>query len=144
MKKRSVILFSVFLFLMFLGMSGVYAATSAKLNFCDYSGTIRVMKILGYVLLLVKILVPIILMGVVIIDLAKNLIAGKSEELTKCFSTFIKRLIASFIVFLIPTIMNYVFNVFLENDDTNFQACTVCMFDVNDCVIPNSDPNVDN
>lgn len=143
MKKTKYInIFFLIIVIFFLGINFVYASTSAELHFCEYAGTLRTMKIIGYMILIVKILVPILLIAFAIIDLFKVVLSGKSEDITKSASTILKRVVAGFVVYLIPTALNYVFNTLISNDESNFQACTVCLFDTKDCKIPTTDPNV--
>lgn len=68
-------------------------------------------KITSMVVTFIKIAVPIILIILGMIDLAKAVIASKEEEIKKAQQLFIKRLIAAVVVFLIVTIVQVLFNI---------------------------------
>lgn len=142
-RRKTIMPYLIILFIFFLGINFVYASTTAKLNFCEYAGTIRVMKIIGYLITIIKIVVPILIIAFAMMDLTKVLISGKTEDLSKITVMVIKRIIAGFIIFLIPTLMNYIFNNLIDNNDSNFQACTTCLFNTKECVIPVSDPKIE-
>ena len=55
-----------------------------------------------------KIIVPIIIIGLGSLDLGKAVVAGKEDEMKKAQKTFVRRLIAGIVVFLIPVILNIV------------------------------------
>lgn len=59
----------------------------------------------------IKIVVPIILIILGMIDLAKAVIASKEDEIKKAQQLFIKRLIAAVVVFLIVVIVQVLFNL---------------------------------
>lgn len=68
-------------------------------------------NITSMVVTFIKIAVPIILIILGMIDLAKAVIASKEEEIKKAQQLFIKRLIAAVVVFLIVTIVQVLFNI---------------------------------
>lgn len=53
-----------------------------------------------------KIIVPILIIVLGMLDFAKAAIASKDDEIKKAQSTFIKRLIAGVVVFLVPIIID--------------------------------------
>ena len=121
----------------------VYAeTTSAKLHFCEYPGTLRALKILGFVLTIVKIVLPIIIIIVSSIDFAKIAINGKSDDLMKTIPSLAKRLIAAFVIFLLPSLLDFAFTTLVDNDTSKFTECTTCIFDTENCEIPEENPNV--
>ena len=62
--------------------------------------------IINKVLTYIRILVPIVIILLGSFDLAKAVIAGKSDEMKKAQSTFFKRIIAGICVFLAPIFVN--------------------------------------
>lgn len=88
---------------------------------------------LGWVFLIIKILVPVILIAVGSIDFFKAVMASKDDEIKKASKTLIVRAIAGIIIFLIPSILEFIVGVF---DDSNiykgsFKDCTECMLNPN-------------
>lgn len=140
MKLKNMFKYFSFIFLMIvLSVSNVYA-TDSDVHFCEYPGTLRALKIFGIILLILKIVVPILIMFVTVVDFVKPILSGKSEDLTKNISTFAKRLVAAFLIYFLPGIFDYIFNDLITYDNPSLQACTICLLDTNNCVIPDSEP----
>lgn len=59
----------------------------------------------------VKIVVPIILIILGIIDMVKATSSQKEDEMKKAQTTFVKRLIAGLLVFFVVAIVQFLFNV---------------------------------
>lgn len=55
-----------------------------------------------------RIIIPILVIGLGTMDLAKAVVASKPDEMTKAQKTFIKRCIVGVVAFFIPTIMNII------------------------------------
>lgn len=79
-----------------------------KINSCKdlFSDTFRA-KILQF-LNIIKIAVPIMLIALGTVDFAKAVFSGNADEMKKSQKTFIKRLIASVLVFLVPVFVNLI------------------------------------
>lgn len=144
MKKiniKNLILFSIVgITFLSLGVNIVYAATSAKLSFCEYAGVRRAFKIAGLIINMVKIIVPLIIIITGMIGFAKPIISGKTEDITANAMTLVKKVIAGLVIFLLPGICDYAFSLIPNYDNSSMAACTTCLLDVNGCTIPTSDP----
>ena len=81
---------------------------------------------------LIKILTPIVLIILGMIDYSKAVIAGNEDEMKKSSARFIKRVIAGVIVFLVIAIVQFAFNL-LGNNDTF--SCFSCFVSGKDCNI---------
>lgn len=145
-KTINYILFALIMFTL-VGI-GIYFAktetieyTSGELKFCDYRNTRITLRTLGYIITIIKIAVPIILIAVGMMDFFKVVLSGKSEDISKAVSTVIKRCIAGIIVFLVPTLMNYVFNDLIEYNDPSTKNCTKCILDPGKCNVDVKDPS---
>lgn len=125
-----------------ISFNNVYAATSSKLYFCQRPDILRMFKIMGIIIVIVKILVPIILMFSAIARLTKVVISGKDDDMKKSISGIIKSAIAGIIIFLLPSALNYVFTELVDFDDSSYTACSTCLFDTSNCKIPDSEPDV--
>lgn len=70
-----------------------------------------ILLIIAKILYYVKIIIPILLIVLIIFDLVK-VVAGNADEKTKkdAVNNAVKRVIYAVIVFLIPTIVTFVFN----------------------------------
>ncbi len=67
----------------------------------------QIRKILTYV----KILVPILIIAMGIIDFSQAMFAGKEEEMKKAQTRFTKRLIIGVVIFLLPTLINFMLDI---------------------------------
>lgn len=65
--------------------------------------------IIHYIYLGIQIIVPILLIIFGMIDLAKAITAQKEEEIKKAQSGFLKKLVLAVIVFLVFTIVQFIF-----------------------------------
>ena len=83
----------------------------------------------------IKIVVPILLIIYGMLDLGKAVMAQKEDEIKKGQQTFIKRLVAAAIVFLVVFIVQIVFNL-VANDSGNIWGCVDCFINYSD-----SNPN---
>lgn len=81
------------------------------LSVCQESYMLRIFYIIKVAIQAICIAVPIILIVIVSIDLAKNLLAKNKDAITESFGTIVKRLLAAIIVFLIPTFVSLLCNM---------------------------------
>jgi len=91
-------------------------------DFCRTSGGLRALLLVSYVLKILFILVPIIIIIMSIIHLSK-VVTGKSEEETRNFiASFLKRITAAILVFVMPSFVTYM--VGLGGEDTyEYKVC---------------------
>ena len=75
-------------------------------------------KYLGYI----HIIVPIMVLALGVYDFFRAMIASKEDEMKKAQKRFIIRLIAGVLVFLAPTIVNIIIDIF-NNAVTDKEAC---------------------
>jgi ABC-type spermidine/putrescine transport system permease subunit II len=74
------------------------------------------------ILMIPKIAVPVIIIGLGMLDFSKAVLASKEDEMRKAQSTFIKRVLIGVTVFFVPTIINvlmYIMDVVLGVTSTN-------------------------
>ena len=80
---------------------------------------------------LIKIVVPILLVVFGMLDLGKAVMAQKEDEIKKGQQTFVKRLIAAVIVFLVVFVVEIVLGLVAPRDSNdNIWGCFDCL--VND------------
>lgn len=93
--------------------------------------TYQTWRFLGYLLFILKIIVPIAIIIMGSIDLGKAVVANDSDQMKKSTSLFIKRIIAGIIIFFIPTIVNIVFNLIgnYGNVSRDYTDCFNCLLD---------------
>ncbi len=97
-------------------------------GFC--ASTANVWQIVGYALLVFKIVIPILLIIFGIIDLGKAVIASKEDEIKKATGSLVRRAIAAVIIFLLPTIVSYLIGMAggLSDEATlDYSVCKNCI-----------------
>ncbi len=103
-------------------------------GFCANSAD--VWQFIGYILMVVKIVIPIILIVLGALDLGKAVIASKDDEITKAVTKFFKRVIAAVVIFFIPTIIGLIFNLvgsFQDDVKADFDVCKECIVSPKNC-----------
>lgn len=88
-------------------------------------------RFIGYILAIIKILIPILLILIGSIDIIKSMISLNKESLNKNIILFTKRLIAAVVIFFIPLIINF-FMIKITQIDS---SCLNCVLDVNTCKV---------
>ncbi len=109
---------NIFLTLAKTGGSGI--------GFC--TATANIWQLIGYVVLVFKIVIPILLIIFGIIDLGKAVVAGKQDEVKKNVMNLVWRVIAGIIIFLIPTIISFIIGFVgnFNNDSAVREDYNVC------------------
>jgi hypothetical protein len=120
--------------------SNVYADVVADVKVCDSPGVLRTMKILGILIVLIKVIVPLLLIIMSIIDFGKSVIAGNAEDLKKNTVIFFKRCVAGAIILILPSLINFLFDNLVDRDEAKYQVCSNCLFNPNNCSIPDKEP----
>lgn len=110
---------------LFLTMDAIVGGAD---GFC--SQTANIWQILGYVLLVFKIVIPILLIIFGMIDLGKAVIASKEDEIKKATGSLVRRAIAAVIIFLLPTLISFIMTIvggFSSDAKEDFDVCKSCI-----------------
>lgn len=89
-------------------------------EFCDTSSVLKVIMFAKELIKIIFVLVPIGLIIMTSIDIAKNIISGKEDDMKKNVNIAIKRVIMAVIVFFIPTIVSVVNGLVEESTNGSF------------------------
>ena len=90
-------------------------------------------KLVSTAIDLIKIVVPILLVVFGMLDLGKAVMAQKEDEIKKGQQTFVKRLIAAVIVFLVVFIVELAIGLVApKGDNDNIWGCFDCLVN-NEC-----------
>ena len=101
-------------------------------NFC--AETASIWKILGWLVLIIKIVIPLLLIVFGMIDLGKAVIASKDEAIKSSVSSLVKRFIAAVAIFFVPTLVSAVFNMIgVTTDNNDYNTCVQCVTNVSSC-----------
>lgn len=111
--------------------SGIADEGVSTLNdFC--SGTVLgAFTTIGWILFFLKIAIPVIIIVLGTIDLAKAVISSKDDAIKKSVKSLVLRAIAGILIFFIPTILSFIISLIDDNNIYNgsFKNCTQCMLD---------------
>ena len=113
-------------------------STSQSSNFVGNSPCAKLkspLKFIGYILLIVKIIIPLLLIVFGIIDLFKAVTGGKDGEIAKSLKTFAFRLIGGVAIFFVPTIISFVFTLVdgFDQVESEYNICQKCILNVSEC-----------
>lgn len=127
-KNVKKVLFLIVLVALMTVTTPVFARTISSCDVAFGSEAIIDYKIPHTISLIVKairVIVPVILVLLGMIDLVKGITAGKEDEIKKGQSTFIKRLIAAALVFFVFVIVQLLVSLVADSNDK--QGISDCM-----------------
>ena len=101
-------------------------------NFC--AGTAGVWRMIGYIIYVIRIVIPIIIILLGTIDLGKAVIAGEDKKVKEAQKAFIMRIVYGVAIFFVFTIVEVIFGVLgIDFDRGDPKICWDC------ATKPNSD-----
>ncbi|HIS12812.1 MAG TPA: hypothetical protein IAB40_06880 [Candidatus Onthocola stercoravium] len=92
--------------------------------------TAEVWQIIGYAFLVLKIVIPIILVVLGIVDIGKAVLSSDEKLIKDGVMKLVKRVIAAVIIFFIPTVINVLFQFiggFSESIRNDYDNCIDCL-----------------
>ena len=102
------------------------------MSFCYKTAIIW--QVVGYVFLIAKIVIPIILIILGIVDIGKAVISSDDKAISKAAKSLLMRTIAAVCIFFIPTIIGVIFDFvagFNEDMQKDAQNCIDCLVSPN-------------
>lgn len=103
-------------------------------GFCTASANIW--QIIGYVLLIAKIVIPILVIAYGMLDLGKAVVAAKDDEIKKAMKMIALRAAAAIAIFFLPTIIGLLLSLVgsFSKEAEDWKVCRSCIVDPNgDC-----------
>ncbi len=96
--------------------------------------TLLVFQVIGYILMIIKILVPIILIVLGSIDLGKASLSQDEKALKEAVTKFCKKVLIGLIIFFVPTILDFFLGLVSGVSDvtSDFEPCTDCLLNPDD------------
>lgn len=100
---------------------------TAESGFCANSA--NVWQTVGYILLVFKIVIPILLIIFGMIDLGKAVIASKDDEIKKATKSLLTRAVSAIVIFFIPTVVGLLMGIVgsFANLKDDFNICKTCI-----------------
>ena len=103
-----------------------------EINICDPENTtLKAFQVIGYILIILKILVPIIIIILGIIEFGKAALSGDEKANTTSFKTLMMKIITGIMIFFIPTVLDFALSMVQGTKDValKYEGCTTCMID---------------
>lgn len=92
-------------------------------------GLLNVFKVFDALLTLAKVLIPLIIIVMTIIDFSKTSMGSNLDEMKKVVNKLPLRLVVGIMVFLLPNIINLIFDVVSPNIDGEGLSCLLAVDD---------------
>lgn len=96
-----------------------------------------VIQIIGYVLLVFKIAIPLLIIAFGVFDFGKAVVAEKEDEIKKQTKRLLFRVVAGIAIFLIPNIVLFLFGLIndysSDRDAAGFSVCEQCFLNPTGC-----------
>ena len=110
-------------------------AKKSPVEFC--AKTAIIWQIVGWVLLVIKIILPLIIIILASIDFFKAVMSGKDSDITASLKGVLWRFVSAVIIFFIPTIVGIVMSLISNFSDSgaksDYNVCKTCILDPADC-----------
>lgn len=98
-------------------------------TFC--ANTHEILGLVGWALTIFKIVIPLIIIALGLLDLGKAAVSSKPEEIKKSAQSLMWRLVGGIVIFFIPTIIMLVFGFVARFGDSkaqvDFDICYKCI-----------------
>lgn len=98
--------------------------------------TAPVWLLLGRLFFILKIVIPLIIIIIGIVDFSKAAFTGEEKEVKKSINMLLKRFIIGVVIFLIPTVIRILFDLvagFSDEMKKDAGNCMVCITSPKDC-----------
>lgn len=99
---------------------------------CSDEKVQNTLMFLGKILFIIKIIVPILLIVFGAIDFGKSIASSNQDSLSKAAKMLVIRVICGLVIFFIPTIVNFAFEL-VGHGNTSYNECRICIFQPNLC-----------
>lgn len=93
------------------------------------SGTLKVFQVIGYILYIIKILVPVIIIILGSIEFGKAAISKDEKSIMVAANSLANKFILGVLIFMIPTLLDALLSLVNGTEDAkkNYETCTTCL-----------------
>ena len=106
-------------------------------NFCKQGNISKTLRFLGWIFFLLKVLVPLVIIGMGIKDLFDVIVSGKEDVASKKIKSLVTRIVIGVIIFLLPGIVDFLFNTITDITKSDglsgMNNCKTCILNPGDC-----------
>ena len=123
------------------GSTGTTVGKSGGIDLCQNAGVVKSAQIVGWMLFVIKIVAPLILIIMGIIEIAKAVVSNDDKAIKVALSALVKRAIAAVVIFFVPTIIALIFNLVGNASEAKgkFSCLSTCISTPSSCTIPNNE-----
>ncbi|MBP5683799.1 MAG: hypothetical protein J6X02_00905 [Bacilli bacterium] len=101
-------------------------------GFC--SQTVGVWQVVGYFLMIFKIVLPIVLIVIGVITFGRAVVSDDEKQIKKGYLSLFKKLIVCIVAFFLPQIVTTIFNIVVDdfkNIKEDYDVCKTCIISPN-------------
>ena len=122
------------------GSKTTTSASDTEIDLCQNPGVVKSFQVVGWGLFIIKIVAPLVLIVLGIIDIGKAIMASDDKAIQAGVSTLVKRAIAAVVIFFIPTIINLVFKLVNNSEEAKqkYSCLSTCLTSPGSCKVPDS------
>ncbi len=93
------------------------------------SGTLKVFQVVGYILYIIKILVPVIIIVLGSIEFGKAAISKDEKSIMVAANNLINKFILGILIFMIPTLLDAALSLVRGTKEAtqDYETCTTCL-----------------
>lgn len=108
---------------------------AAVFDFCAEVGILKTLRIVSYLMTLIKVLIPLLLIIFGAVDFGKAVLASDDKAINKAATSLVTRAIGGIIIFFIPTIIDVAMSLVASWSDveSEFENCQTCLFETSEC-----------
>ena len=109
---------------------------------CGDDNIKKALNFLGYLLMIAKVAVPLIIVIVGTFDIFKSVVDKDEKSLSKQVKLLLMRVVAGVFIFFLPTLVYALFGISSDLDivnDSTYEGCVTCLLKPTDCKIDTID-----
>ena len=84
------------------------------------------LTLVGYVVTIIKVVIPLLLIIFGMLDVGKSVVASKPDEVNKSLKSFAMRCIAAILIFFIPSIVGVLLDAVYQTGETDASGWRCC------------------
>lgn len=91
--------------------------------------TSAIFQFIGFIVLVLKVIIPIVLIVIGMIALGKAVVADDDKEIKTAVTSILKKFIAAVLIFFIPSIISALFSVVngINDVQADYNTCVKCI-----------------
>jgi len=102
---------------------------------CSSDNLKKPLRIIGEVLTIAKIIIPIVIIALGVLDFFKVMTSTKVEDVNKAIRSLFMRIVSGIVIFFVPMLIHFLFTLIDDWNDysSDYSECTKCLYDPKSC-----------